>query len=102
MTADMSLRGGLVIDLRRVVNRGSSVRSGVGKRKVAARGKWRQQLRDDGRGIVRVGDEVYMVGLGHFATVVRIIGGFHSSNVEVEYSSGFRETAFGADIVKVA
>lgn len=52
--------------------------------------------------IVRVGDEVYMVGLGHFATVVRIIGGFHSSNVEVEYSSGFRETAFGADIVKVA
>jgi hypothetical protein len=35
----MSLRGGLVIDLRRVVNRGSSFHSGVGKRKVAARGK---------------------------------------------------------------
>lgn len=53
--------------------------------------------------MARVGDTVFALSAGrdYPATVVRVIGGFFSSNVEIEYSNGARETAFGADVVRV-
>lgn len=51
---------------------------------------------------VRLGDVVALVSdRQHEATVVTIIGGFYSSNIEIEFSTGARETAFGADVVRI-